>query len=93
MSTNLPVPHAPARSLDGVVAVQTRLSHVDGQNGVLIIGGYELGQLAGRVTFEEACALLWTGRLPTRSESEALSLEMAGSRAMPESVAVVLGRV
>jgi len=89
----VPVPHATARRVDGVVAVQTRLSHVDGQNGVLIIGGYELGQLAGRVTFEEACALLWTGRLPTRSESEALSLEMAGSRAMPESVAVVLGRV
>jgi len=26
------------RGLDGVVAVQTRLSHVDSQNGVLILG-------------------------------------------------------
>ena len=43
-----------------------------------------------QVTFEEVCALLWTGRLPTRSESEALSLEMATSRAMPGSVAAVV---
>jgi hypothetical protein len=27
------------------------MSHVDGQNGVLIIGGYELKELAGKVTF------------------------------------------
>ena len=33
---------AKPRGLDGVVAAQTRLSNVDGQNGVLIIGGYEL---------------------------------------------------
>ena len=42
-----------ARGLDGVVAAQTRLSHVDGQNGVLIIGGYELEQIAGKITFEQ----------------------------------------
>ena len=30
---------AAARGLDGVVAAQTRMSHVDGQAGVLIIGG------------------------------------------------------
>ncbi|PYO90588.1 MAG: citrate synthase/methylcitrate synthase, partial [Gemmatimonadetes bacterium] len=39
------------RGLDGVVAAQTRLSHVDGQAGELIIGGYQLKELAGRVTF------------------------------------------
>jgi citrate synthase len=57
------------RGLDGVVALQTRLSHVDGENGLLIIGGYELEALAGRVTFEAAAHLLWTGHLPSPSES------------------------
>ena len=41
------------RGLDGVVAAQTTLSHVDGKNGVLIIGGYELKELAGKVQAAE----------------------------------------
>ena len=54
----------PARGLDGIVAARTRLSHVDGQAGELIIGGYVLKELAGRVSFEEAAHLLWVGTLP-----------------------------
>lgn len=72
-----------ARGLDGVVAAQTRLSHVDGQNGVLIIGGYELEQIAGKITFEQAAHLLWTGRIPTAAEAAALTAEIAALRALP----------
>jgi citrate synthase len=79
------------RGLDGVIAVQTRLSHVYGQQGFLIIGGYELEELAGRVTFEEAAHLLWTGELPTTAESEALAREMAALRSIPESTMAVVG--
>jgi len=81
---------AAPRGLDGVVAVQTRLSHVDGENGILIIGGYELGALAGRVTFEEAAHLLWTGHLPGPSEAAALPAEMAGLRAIPDSATAIV---
>jgi citrate synthase len=81
---------AAPRGLDGVVAVQTRLSHVDGENGILIIGGYELGALAGRVTFEQAAHLLWTGHLPGPSEAAALSAEMAGLRAIPDSATAIV---
>jgi citrate synthase len=73
------------RGLDGVVATRTRLSHVDGQNGVLIIGGYELTELAGSVTFEEAAHLLWTGHLPNRSEADELSREIVSLRPIPET--------
>ena len=72
------------RGLDGVVAAQTRLSHVDGQAGELIIGGYQLRELAGRVSFEEAAHLLWCGALPSREDLMALRREMAGQRALPE---------
>jgi len=82
--TGTTTPNAP-RGLDGVVAAQTRLSHVDGQNGVLIIGGYELKELAGKVTFEEAAYLLWKGALPNRDELAALTREIAGLRALPEA--------
>lgn len=71
------------RGLDGVVAGQTRLSHVDGQAGQLIIGGYELNELAGRVSFEEAAHLLWCGALPNKVELGALREDMAALRALP----------
>jgi len=72
------------RGLDGVVAAQTRLSHVDGQAGELIIGGYQLKELAGRVSFEEAAHLLWCGALPSRDELAALRREMSGVRSLPD---------
>src|SRR5881409_1648755 len=71
------------RGLDGVVAAQTRLSHVDGQAGELIIGGYQLKELAGRVSFEEAAHLLWRGALPAGDELAQLRREMAAKRALP----------
>jgi citrate synthase len=78
------------RGLDGVIAVQTRLSHVDGQNGILIIGGYELKELVGAVTFEEAAHLLWTGHLPDPSEADALRREIAALRPIPERIMAVV---
>ena len=80
-TTSTPAP----RGLDGVVAAQTRMSHVDGKNGVLVIGGYELKELAGRITFEEAAHLLWKGRLPSRDERDELARAIAVQRALPES--------
>jgi len=78
------------RGLDGVVAAQTRLSHVDGLAGELIIGGYELKELAGRVTFEEAAHLLWRGALPGPEPLLALRREMASQRALPEETLQVV---
>jgi citrate synthase len=88
MTTSTPSP-AP-RGLDGVVAARTRLSHVDGQNGVLVIGGYELEELAGKVTFEEVAALLWNGALPSRAELAELTREIAALRALPATTLQVV---
>jgi citrate synthase len=83
-------PKGTPRGLDGVVAAQTRLSHVDGQAGKLIIGGYELSELAGRVSFEAAAHLLWRGRLPAPDELTSLRRQIAGLRALPgETMRVV----
>ena len=78
------------RGLDGVVAAQTRLSMVDGQNGVLIIGGYELKELAGKVTFEEAASLLWKGALPNKDELATLTREIAGMRGLPDATMTIV---
>src|SRR5262249_2909282 len=74
----------PKRGLDGVVAAQTRLSHVDGQAGELIIGGYELKELAGHVSFEEAAYMLWNGALPPPAALTEMRREIAGLRELPE---------
>ena len=80
MSSN--VTGAP-RGLEGVVAAQTRLSHVDGKNGVLIVGGYTIEEFAGHVGFEAAAHLLWRGHLPDRAELTKLSSQMAELRELP----------
>jgi citrate synthase len=65
----------PARSyspgLEGVVAGETSLGHVDGERGRLLYRGYRIGDLVARGTFPAVANLLWTGdwdpkhRLPT----------------------------
>jgi citrate synthase len=45
--------------LEGVIAAQTRLSHVDGAGGVLVIAGEHVEQVAGTRSFEQVCARLW----------------------------------
>lgn len=61
-----------ARGLEGVVAAETRLSKVFGEEGRLVYGGYEIDELAEHATFEEVCHLLWYGALPTRPQLDAL---------------------
>ena len=85
-------PAKPARNLDGVVAAQTRLSHVDGQAGQLFIAGYALEELAGRVTFEELAHLLWTGRLPSAAVLAESSREMARQRRLPDETLELVRR-
>ncbi|HET7224751.1 MAG TPA: citrate synthase/methylcitrate synthase [Candidatus Eisenbacteria bacterium] len=80
-TTTQPAPTS--TGLEGVVATQTRLSHVDGLAGELIIGGYELKELAGHVSFEEAAHLLWKGALPSKDELAALQREIAALRSLP----------
>jgi citrate synthase len=90
LTASPPGPPSPRRGLDGVVAAQTRLSHVDGLAGLLIIGGYELKDLAGHVSFEAAAHLLWRGALPDAAQLEALRRDMAARRAVPaEALRVV----
>jgi citrate synthase len=87
-------PTAPASQvkagLEGVVATQTKLSMVDGQNGVLIIAGYPIEEFAGKVSIEEAAMLLWTGHLPSGDEAPGIQKELAGYRALrPETLEII----
>lgn len=67
--------------LDGVVVAETRLSDVDGERGRLIIAGSDVEDLAGRVSFEDACHLLWHGAAPDAAQREALRAQLGAARA------------
>ena len=67
--------------LDNVIAANTLLSHVDGEAGRLIIRGYDVEDLAGRISFEEATALLWQGYVPAASDPRLLARTIAEARA------------
>lgn len=66
--------------LDGVVAAVSRLSHVDGERGELIIAGFPVEELASHATFEETTWMLWHGALPDREELDAFRAELAAQR-------------
>jgi citrate synthase len=77
---------AVAKGLEGIVANETRLGDVRGQEGQLIYCGYDINQLANRVSFEETIYLLWHNRLPNRAELDQLKKELAAERQLPEQV-------
>lgn len=79
--------------LEGVVAAETTLSHVDGEAGVLIIGGYPLEVMAEQAEFEEVIHLLWQGRLPTEDELAARKADLAARRTLPEATLTLLQTV
>jgi citrate synthase len=69
--------------LEGVIAADTRLSHVDGLLGELIIAGFRLEDIAPYASFEEMLYLLWHDRLPNVSELKAFSEQLASLREIP----------
>jgi citrate synthase len=79
-----------SNGLEGVVAATTRLSHVDGEAGELVIAGFPVGELAANATFEETTWLLWHGDRPTTKELDAFRAELAARRALPPATLALL---
>jgi citrate synthase len=61
------------KGLREIVAAQSRLSDIDGQEGRLWYVGYDIADLAGRTSFEEVVHLLHELRLPTQPELDELA--------------------
>src|SRR5438128_5532168 len=74
------------RGLEGVVAAETGLCDLDGANGRLAYGGYDIDVLARRATFEEVCHLLWQGTLPTKAQLDQLTVSLVAARAIPDAL-------
>jgi citrate synthase len=75
-----------SKGLEGVVAAQTRLSDVRGDVGELIYCGYDINELAGKVTYEEVIYLLHYNHLPNRKELDELKATLVADRELPQGV-------
>ena len=75
-----------AKGLEGVVAASTRLSDVRGDVGRLIYCGYDIDELAGRVTYEEVVHLLHHGFLPNKAQLTELKARLSAARDLPQGV-------
>jgi citrate synthase len=75
-----------SRGLEGIIAAETRIGDVRGAVGQLIYCGYDINELAGKVTYEEVVHLLWHGRLPNERELEKLTTALRAERELPNGV-------
>ncbi|MBK8302050.1 MAG: citrate synthase [Chloracidobacterium sp.] len=77
---------AAAAGLRGVVAAQSSIGDVNGEQGILIYQGYDIHDLAEHATFEEVVYLLWHGNLPTQAELDTLKAELRANYEVPAQV-------
>jgi len=54
----------------------SKITYIDGENGILLHRGYPIEQLAEHSDFLETCFLLLNGELPTKEEKEAFTKEI-----------------
>lgn len=79
-----------AKGLEGVVAASTRLSDVRGDVGQLIYCGYDIHELAGKVSYEEVVHLLHHNHLPNRQELARFKQTLLEFRDLPRGVVNII---
>lgn len=75
-----------AKGLEGVIAAESQICYIDGQQGKLYYMGYSIEDLVEHCSFEEIVYLLLYRNLPTASELEGFTKRMRSCRALPEPV-------
>jgi citrate synthase len=68
------------KGLEGVVAANSSICYIDGDQGVLAYRGIDIHELADHSNFEEVCYLLWFGKLPARSELADFRMQLIRER-------------
>jgi citrate synthase len=82
-----------AAGLEGIVAGESEICFIDGEEGILSYRGYNIHTLADNAKFEEVIFLLWNGHLPRRAELDQLKSDLVAHRPIPQPVVDFLGQV
>ncbi len=81
---------AASAGLRGVVAAQSAIGDVNGEEGILIYQGYDIHDLAEHSTFEEVIFLLWNGRLPKSDELADFKAKISSNYDVPPELVAIL---
>lgn len=69
--------------LRSVIIADTKISFIEGEQGVLIYRGYRIEELAEKSSFMETAYLLLNGDLPNEKEMEEFARQIAAAREVP----------
>jgi citrate synthase len=72
--------------LRGVPVADTKISYIDGEQGVLIYRGYRIEDLAGKSTFPETVWLLLNDGLPDEKQLRSFTRQMEESGEIPNFI-------
>lgn len=81
--------------LEGVIASESAIANIDGKHGDggLEYRGYQIEDLAGKVSYEETAFLLLHGDLPNRAQLRDFQARLRGNRAIPEPLVGLLDTI
>src|SRR5579859_6021109 len=66
--------------MEGVVAADSSITSIDGEQGELRYRGYSIEDLAKSCTFEDIVYLLWNAELPTNAQRASVAQELRSIR-------------
>ncbi|MCJ7686354.1 MAG: citrate (Si)-synthase, partial [Desulfobacteraceae bacterium] len=72
--------------LRGVTVADTKVSFIDGEKGVLIYRGYQIGELAEKSSYMEVAYLILNGSLPNKEQLETFENLIIEARQIPDYV-------
>ncbi|HEY2420093.1 MAG TPA: citrate/2-methylcitrate synthase, partial [Neobacillus sp.] len=81
------------KGLKGIVAAETLISHIDGENGKLFYRGYEIREIIKNFSFEEVAYLLWFGVFPNDEQLRSLKNQLIQNRDLPENMKVIIDQL
>ncbi|MBI4352703.1 MAG: citrate synthase [Candidatus Omnitrophica bacterium] len=79
-----------SKGLEDVVAAESEICRIDGQNSKLSYRGYDIHDLAEHSHFEETVYLLLFGNLPNERELRDFKVKLAAERELPEDLVYLL---
>lgn len=79
-----------SKGLEDVIAGQSSICFIDGQEGRLLYRGYDIVDLSAKSNYEETTYLLWNGHLPTANDLHSFSADLASKRPVPNDVLSML---
>jgi citrate synthase len=79
--------------LRGIKVADTKISDVDGKNGVLIYRGFSISDLARYATYEEVAYLLFHDTLPGSDELKSFRERLSAERTLPEGFLDILRKI